>query len=172
MYTSAALFALSGLLAAAPVAESPTWRTDYSQARNEGASQHRPLAIFLGAGQRGWNDVSQTGKLGKEIQQLLAKHYICVYVDMRKRAGKQLADDLEMTEAPGIVISDASCKLQAFRHAGDLSTESLAEYLRRYADRQRVVQFTETNPSERASYYPPPVYAPAPFFPSGGGRSC
>src|SRR5262249_3514783 len=98
MYTTAALFAFSGLLAALPVSESPTWLTDYSLARKEGQSKAKPLAVFLGSGASGWNELSQSGKLNKEHKRLLAKHYICVYVDTSKRSGKQLAEDFEMSQ--------------------------------------------------------------------------
>jgi hypothetical protein len=173
MYTTAALFALSGLLAAAPVSESPTWLTDYSKARKEGESKHKPLAVFLGSGPLGWNAISESGTLDRESKRLLAKRYVCVYVDMGKRAGKDLAADFEMRESPGLIISDVSGTIQAFRHEGDLSAEKLGLYLERYADPQRTVSFTETNPSERTSYYPPPpVYVQPSFIPSGGGRSC
>jgi hypothetical protein len=175
MYTSVALFALSGILAAGPAAESPTWLTSYSLARKQAESKHRPLAIFLGSGPSGWNNVSQSGKLGKRVQALLAEHYLCVYVDTSKPAGKELAGDFEIPDGLGIVISDANGQVQAFRHEGDLSTERLAQYLDRYSDPTRVVQFTETNPSERMSYYPSqsaPSYAPPYFIHSGGGRGC
>jgi hypothetical protein len=176
MYTSAAMLALSGLLAAAPVSESPTWSTDYSLARKEGGSKHKPLAVFLGSGPRGWNAVSQNGTLEKEVKQLLAEHYLCVYVDTSKPAGKRLAADFEMAGGPGIVISDAACKVQAFRHEGDLSTEALTRYLHRYADPERVARFTDTNPDERTSYYPQeqpaPRYVQPAFIGWGGGRGC
>jgi hypothetical protein len=168
MYTSVALFALSGILAAGPAAESPTWLTSYSLARQHAESKHRPLAIFLGSGPKGWNSVSQSGKLGKRIEGLLAEHYLCVYVDTSKPAGKELAGDFEMPDGLGIVISDAKGQVQAFRHEGTLSTESLAQYLDRYSDPARVVRSTETNPSERTSYYPQQPY----FIQSGGGRGC
>jgi hypothetical protein len=176
MYTSVTLVALSGLLAAAPVSESPTWSTDYRLARKEGQNKHKPLAVFIGSGPKGWNQVSESGTLGKEIKKLLAEHYVCVYLDTSKRAGKTLAADFEMTEGAGIILSDGACRVQAFRHEGDLSTENLDRYLRRYADPERVARYTETNPEERTSYYPQeqpaPVYAPPVFSGWGGARGC
>lgn len=196
MHTSVALVALAGLVAAAPAAPSPSWLTDYAAARAQGRRQDKPLAVFVGTGKEGWKDVCREGRLGNEAQRLLADRYVCVYVDASKRSGRDLAADFEMNDGLGIVLSDHTGQLQAFRHEGDLSSQRLAEQLRRFADPDRVVRATETNEAREVRYYPaevaaPPVYAPvlapppleAGFVPYGGfgggfggsfggGRSC
>src|SRR5262245_16150959 len=116
MYTSVSLVALSGFLLVSP-AEGPTWTRDYNAARKVGRQEQKPLAVFVGSGQAGYQKVSRTGRLTKQAQSLLAKGYVCVYVDVRTSAGKRLARDLGIKKM-GIVLSDRTGNLQAFRHEG------------------------------------------------------
>jgi hypothetical protein len=171
MFTSA-LLALAGFFASAPASDSPSWLTDYPEARALGRSQQKPLAVFVGQGPRGWDEVSRDGKLGKEIRKLLALHYICVYVDANTKEGRRLAAQLELDRGLGLVLSDRTGSLQAFRHEGDLDADPLAGYLKRFADPDLVVRRTETNPppAVRVEYYAPEQYAPVQYY--GGGRSC
>jgi hypothetical protein len=174
MYTSVLLFALSGF-ASSPAANDPGWLEDYAIARQQGHKNSKPLAVFVGAGKAGWEQVSQEGELGREVRRLLAESYVCVYLDTEKKSGQALAEALEIADGPGIVISNSGGNLQAFRHEGDLSNDTLATYLRRYADPDRVVRFTESNPGRRVSYYAPEYSNPAPFISfgasfGGGGR--
>jgi hypothetical protein len=87
--------------------------------------------------------VSRDGRLGEEAKRVLSAEYICVYIDTTAAAGKRLAAAFEISEGPGIVISDATGDLQAFRHAGELGGDDLVRYLRRYAAPGRVVRSTE-----------------------------
>ena len=162
--------------------ESPLWHADYGIAQFLGREESKPLAVFIGSGKAGWSQVSREGILGKEVKQLLATNYICLYIDTDLEAGKQLAFEFELPEGPGLVISDYAGSYQAFRHPGDLPGEQLARYLNRYADPGRILRTTETNSSGSASYSPldnsvgaiQPYYRPqgsSPVF-SGGGRSC
>jgi hypothetical protein len=106
--------------------------------------------------------VAKTGSLGKESQELLA-NYVCVYVDASTEEGKRLARQFDLPSGLGIVISDHGGQLMAFHHEGNLDQDSLNRYLRKYADTNRVVTKTDTNPStERRSYYAPAA-APATF---------
>ncbi len=176
MYTSLVLFALSA--GVVPTAElipvAPSWRSDYTLALKEGQSSKRPLAIFVGSGPEGWDKVSKDGGLDKEARDLLHGQYVCVYLDTSKEHDRGLADQLELTGGPGLVIGDASGQYQAFRHAGALTNEDLNHYLHKYGDPERAVVRTETVPESR----PAPVYRPAPapayypqqsFYPSFGG---
>jgi len=175
MFATTLMVALSGLVVPA-VMDSPSWHADYGSAQKLGREEHKPLALFFGSGKDGWNQLSRDGTLGKEVTQLLAKTYICVYVDTSGESGKQLATEFEIGEGPGLIVSDHSGKYQAFSHRGDLSGELLLRYLRRYADSQRVVRTTETNPTERISYAAPAAtyYIPSYYAPvySGASRSC
>lgn len=181
-YHSVVLCALSGLLSPATGTGEPQWLRDYHTAREKGVRQERPLAVFLGAGRSGWERVSESGRLPKEVRALLAGHYVCVYVDTEHIRGRELARAFEMPEGVGLVISDFRGKLQAFRHEGELPEEKLALYLRKYSDPERVVRFTEVNPDSRyveesevrpvryVAPAPAPVFAPA--FMGGGGGGC
>jgi hypothetical protein len=136
----------------------------------------KPIAVVLGRGEAGWGKLSKDGPLGSEAEQILAKCYVCLYVDTSRAPGKRLANAFEISQGSGIVISDSQGKLQAFHHEGNLSRADLVRYLRKYADPKRVVVATDTNPSTRVSYYPSnsrpryvqPTYAPV-FFGGGGG---
>ncbi|HLJ93494.1 MAG TPA: hypothetical protein VKU02_09930 [Gemmataceae bacterium] len=167
MFTTTLLVALAGFLVSTGP-QSPSWHADYGAAQVLGKERHKPLAVFVGSGKQGWNQITRDGQLDKDITELLAKTYICVYVDTAQEAGKELASELAIPQGPGLVVSDHTGKYQAFYHQGDLASDQLLQYLRRYADPERLVRMTETNPSERPrytgsapSYYQPMRYAPA-----------
>jgi hypothetical protein len=172
MYTSVMLLALSGLVGAA--ADAPVWQNDYSAAQKQGETQSKPLAVFLAPGENGWDKLSREGGLEKEAKQLLAGKYVPVYVNTDTDAGKRLARAFEMSSDKGIVLSDRTGAVQAFWHEGDLANQDLVRYLQRYSDSQLVIRTTETNPSERVSYYAPEGqgsakgHAPAGHCPPGG----
>jgi hypothetical protein len=144
--------------------QSPSWQTDYTTARTLGSKGHKPLAVFIGSGKNGWNHVSQEGELGLEVKRLLAKDYICVYIDTNFQAGKQLASEFEIPKGTGLVVSDHTGKYQAFHHPGDLPTEQLLQYLRRYADSKHVVRATESNQPQAVNYDPPANNPPAVYY--------
>jgi hypothetical protein len=179
MYTSAVLIALSGCLSqAAQVPDVGRWKTDYSVASRIGQREGKPLAVFIGSGGGGWEKLSKDGSLSKEAKQLLDAHYVCLYVDTTLNGGRQLARSFDM-DGRGLVISDRTGNLQAFRHRGELSGSDLTWYLRRYSESSHTVRTTETAASFDTSYRssaPPATtsYQPA-YVPSGGfsgGRSC
>jgi len=174
MFTSVTLVALSGLLPLTTSKE-PVWLQDYASARSQCEKVGRPLALFVGSGPEGWKHLSQDGQLSSETTQILAAKYVCLYVDANKKAGRELAVTLEMPRHLGLVISDSTGHLQAFRHEGDLRTQDLQRYLYRYSDPERLVTTTESNPGEE-----PPVriyrsersVAPASYSSFSVGRSC
>jgi hypothetical protein len=181
MSTTTLVIALASFVASSAL-ESPSWHVDYCSAQRLGRERSKPLAVFIGSGKAGWNQISRDGPLGKDVKRLLAKDYICVYVDTDLEAGKQLASEFEVPEGLGLIVSDHSGKYQAFRHQGDLPSEQLVRYLSRYADPERMVRTTATNSPEGVSYSPPETYPVAvepyrllrssPMFSGGGGRSC
>jgi hypothetical protein len=182
MHTVVVWIALAGLAVPATGRAEPGWLKEYGLARKQGQKEEKPLAIFIGSGKAGWNQISRQGQLGSDVKRLLAENYVCVYIDTDRQEGQRLASAFEMADGPGVVISSFSGKFQAFRHEGDLDNEALAAYLRRFADPDRPVETTETNPPPRASYYQAPVYAPvyapmmgmgfAPSFGGGGRGGC
>ena len=181
MFTSTVFLALAGFLGSATL-ESPSWHADYGSAQQLGREGHKPLAVFIGYGKTGWNRVSEEKRLGKEVQQLLAKNYVCVYIDTDRKVGKQLAAELEVPDGIGLILSDHTGKYQAFRHEGNMSNDKLVRYLSRYADPERILRTTETNPAPQLSYGEPSFYPAAaqyyyqpvsyPVYSGGGGRSC
>src|SRR5262249_61599664 len=103
---------------------------------------------------KGYEKVCQDGKGTRRIKRVLAKDYICVYVDTRKKSGQKWADAFGVDR--GIIISDRTTKVQAFRHEGALGARTLERYLVRFADPDRVARKTETYDPEPAIYSPPP----------------
>jgi hypothetical protein len=178
MFTTTLVVALAGFVASTTVG-SPRWHADYGAARQLGQQTSKPLAVFVGSGKDGWNRVSQEGELGKAVRQLLAKNYICVYVDTELQNGRQLASVFEIPKGKGLVVSDQTGKYQAFYHKGDLPNEQLLRYLGKYAEPNRIVRLTETNPQEPERYYPAegdpvarqPYYQPVMNAPVFMGRS-
>jgi hypothetical protein len=169
MFTSAMVIALAGLLE--PQATSPTWMTDYAAAKTHARKESKPLAICVGEGKGGWNKLSQNGKLSEEALKVLASEYTCVFADSNEAVGKELAEALDLTEGLGLVISDRTGELQAFRHEGDLEDGKLLGYLQRFADPDLVVRRTITNPEpEPPAEDPPRERQPVRrFFPVRGG---
>jgi hypothetical protein len=150
VYTSLILFALTSSTSAIDAAPSPSWNRDYALARKQGESEKKPLVVVVASGQGGWNKLAHDGSLSDEAKTILTNDYVCVYVDTATEEGKRLAREFEISDALGIVISDRTGNRQAFRHEGDLANPDLARYLKRYADPDRVVVSTETNPAEPA----------------------
>lgn len=181
MYHAVVLVALTGWIAHSSI-EEPSWMKNYDTARKEAQERAKPLAVIVGSGVSGWNKLADDGQLGLEAKRLLAKDYICLYVDTEHIAGQKLADSLEIDQPVGIVITDRTGSLQAFRHQGELGNQDLAHYLRRYGDPDYVVRRTEVTDSEYRRFYPEenaepaarpyaqPVFYPA--FNGGGGGGC
>ena len=167
-----ALLAISGLGATVPAG--PEWLREYIGAREQGRTEEKPIAVFIGSGNKGWNLVSREGQLGREVMEILAREYVCLYVDTKHDEGRQLASAFDMGSGLGLVISSHTGQTQAFRHQGDLENDDLAHYLRRYADPERTVSYTESTESIRTSMSPAPQ-APgsAGYIPLGGpARTC
>jgi hypothetical protein len=164
MFTSMLWLAVAGAHVHAATT-APAWKRDYAAASVAGRAARKPLAVFVGNGDDGWGQVSSTGRLGPEVRGVLRESYVCLYVDLDTSGGRRLAADLELTtEGPGLVISDHSGEVQAFRRRGTLPPEELGHWLRTFADPNRVVSRTETGAREDVRPYPPTYYAPAPAF--------
>ena len=176
MYTSVAILAFSTLCSVS-AADALVWRTDYGAAQEHAQAVGKPLAVFVGSGTRGWEKVARGGKLSARATRLLAASYVPVYLNTDTRQGKRLAADLQITKGRGLVLSDATGQLQAFWHEGDLTDAALRGHLKHFADPERAVLVTETNPpagrSRARTSAAPPVYQvqPQPFmgFSGGGG---
>jgi hypothetical protein len=172
MYTSILTVALVGLPAAPGEAGGPDWLTDYSQARKQGRSAGKPLAVFIGSGQRGYEKVSEEGKLSPEARRLLQKKYVCVYLDTGTAAGRRLASLFKIKKGTGLVLSTRQGDSQAFNYSGTLSDDELSRCLEHFADPNLVARATVNSPYELVSYGSPasngattptsqPTYTPA-----------
>jgi hypothetical protein len=165
MYTTVVLAALTSFVAHEELVARPAWLNDYSLASERGTAMRKPLAVFIGTGETGWNDISKDGSLGREATELLVTHYVCVYLDTNKKESQSLAQALAITDGVGLVLSDRTGKLQAFRHEGETQSNELEKWLRRYADPERVATTTETRedlqPRPVKSVQPAVRYAPA-----------
>ena len=160
MCTPVVLVALTSFLAHGEVIPVRTgWLDDYSAASQKGRFLRRPLAVFIGSGEAGWGKVRQEASSESEASEILASHYVCVYLDTTKDEGRQLATAFDIHNGAGLVLSDASGKLQAFHHDGELGSTELPKYLRRYASPDRVALTTETR--EDLQPRPAPVAHPA-----------
>jgi hypothetical protein len=126
------------------------WSADYDTARQAVQTEKKPLAVFLGSGENGYDKVCRDGALSKEAQEALANSYVCLYVDMSTEAGKRLADAFEITRPAGLVISNRNGSKQAFHHDGALAAAQLDRALTRFADPNQVVRA-----AVRKSNYPP-----------------
>lgn len=154
MSSTFAILAFSGFVAAASNPTNVAFQKEYSAARQLGREQAKPLAVFVSSGENGWEKICRE-PIGGDVKKLLSDSYVCVYVDRGDEAGKRLAADFEFNNGPGLVISNRTGDLQAFRHQGDMTNEVLATQLRRFADSNLVVNQTETLNATRTSFYPP-----------------
>lgn len=128
--TTFATVALSAVLSTAAI-ETPNWQSDYSKALTAAATQQKPVAVFIGSGEGGFAKVTG-GQLPADAGQVLAKSYVCVYVDTDTTAGKTLAGQFELTN--GLVISSKGGNVQALRHTGTVAPADLTGYLTKYSE--------------------------------------
>lgn len=150
---------------ALPSSRTPNWQSSYSQAQLLGTAQKKPLAIVFGSGPKGWDKVAREANLRGDVNQVLTDRYVCVYVDTASTTGQTLAHNFDISGKVGLVISDRDGASQAFWHQGDLTSDSMAHYLQKYADPAAPVRNTETVNTSRTSYYPQTQARPA--FTSG-----
>ena len=160
MFNAIALMVLASNLATANVA-SPTFSTDYSHARSEVATQRKPMAVFVGTGKDGWNQVVTQSPMDTTVKDMLASKFVCLYIDRNTTQGKDLAQKFDLADSDGLVISDRSGNLQAYSHQGKLETSEITRVLTTYAAPEMPVQKTESNIPAPT---PAPVYVPAPVM--------
>ena len=153
MTTTFAAVALSAVLSSGAVVV-PAWQTDYSKAVASAAAEHKPLAVFIGKGDSGYSKLVG-GEIPTEAGQLLAKSFVCIYVDTDTAAGKSLARQFDISK--GLVISCKGGDVQALRHSGAVTPSNLTGYLAKYSD-GKTIATTETA-SET-------VFAPATLVPA------
>ena len=137
--TTFAAVALSAVLS--PGAVSPAWQSDYGTAIAAASAQQKPVAVFIGQGKAGYAKLVNGGEIPADAGQLLAKSYVCVYVDTDTTTGKKLAGQFDLTS--GLVISSKGGNVQALRYTGTVAPTDLTGYLTKYSDPAKVVTTTE-----------------------------
>jgi hypothetical protein len=155
MCTSLLLIALSGVITPATL-DRPQW-VDYGAALGRSEQENKPIAVVIGNGEKGWEQLSQEGKFNDAIQKRLARDFVCAYVDARE--DEELAAAFRM-RGRGLVISNAGGQVQAFRHQGDLANEDIDGYLARYSDPSQTIYRTED--TRVRTYYDAPASSSAP----------
>jgi hypothetical protein len=159
MYTSIALLAMCGAwMANIPV--TPSWERDYNAARQIVEKAHKPLAVFMGSGDVNWQQLTREGKPDAEIAKLLSEQFVRLYVNTETADGRKFAASFGLTGSRGLIISNRTGDLQAFRHEGDLAAQDVARHLTRYGSPDHVVSVTEGNAPVAA---PTNVYQPPSF---------
>lgn len=132
MYASLVLLMVTKVFAlSAALDQEPKWTSDYGYAYEKVWTEDKPLAVFIGNGERGWEGLSKEGNLKKPVKELLKKHYVCVYVDATSGKGAKLASSFKIRK--GLVISSHGGQYVAFSHEGELSNDDLADKLRRHS---------------------------------------
>src|SRR4051812_43781705 len=121
MYTSMIGVALSAVLGAAPATTAPSWQHDYRQARDLGEREHKPLVVVIGSGSTAWAKLAKAAEQDETINPTLNTNYVCLFVDTDTQDGKKLAQSFNMNGS-GLVISDRSGAVQAYRRTGEVPT--------------------------------------------------
>jgi hypothetical protein len=128
MYTSIMGVALAAAFASASAPTlTPAWHHDYRQARELGEREHKPLVVVIGSGKTPWAKLSRVAEQDESINQTLLSSYVCLFVDTDTTEGQRLAKFFEMSQ--GLVISDKSGEVQAFRQAGEILAGQVASAL-------------------------------------------
>lgn len=159
MYTSIVVIALASTLNSVQATDGIAWQAEYKAAQAEVLKSGKPLAVFIGSGEQGWNKVVREGTLTNDARQNLSKNFVCVYVNTATTDGKALASGFEIG-ARGLVISDAKGTTQAFSHAGDLTQAEIKNVLVKYAEPKAPVATTESLGRAGDGYVAKPVATP------------
>jgi hypothetical protein len=175
--TTFAAVALSAVLSGGATS-TPAWQADYATGYAAAAAEHKPLAVFIGSGKTGYAQLVG-GEIPATAGQMLAKSYVCVYVNTDTADGKSLAGQFEMPK--GLVITIKGGSHMALRHTGNVPAADLVSYVNQYADKESVATTVQrgsvpavvaapvgvTFPTAPAAY--PQAYNPFGQLP---GRNC
>ena len=156
--TSFTAVVLSAVLAPGAVA-TPAWHSDYAQALSAATAQHKPVAVFIGQGKTGYEQIVKGG-IPSRAAELLAKEYVCVYIDTATSTGHSLASQFELNK--GLVISTKDGSRQALWHKGEVAPSALTKYLSNCCEVSKVVTTTEVRGTTTAiQVVPAAVVRPA-----------
>ena len=152
MYTSIMGVALAAFVSANSLA--PAWHNSYRQARDLGEKERKPIVVVIGSGKTPWANLTKAAEQDESINLTLRTSYVCLFVDTDTTEGQTLARSFDMSQ--GLVISDKSGEVQAFRHAGEIPAGELAKTLTTHANGEIVIRKA-------------PVQAQPVYYPSFGG---
>jgi hypothetical protein len=127
MYTSIMGVALAAAFASSAPTLTPAWYHNYRQARDLGEQEHKPLVVVIGSGKTPWANLTKVAEQDESINQTLLSSYVCLFIDVDTEDGQRLAKFFDMSQ--GLVISDKSGEVQAYRQAGELSATTVAKAL-------------------------------------------
>jgi hypothetical protein len=129
--TSTLWVALAAAFASHAPTLSPAWHSDYREARDLGEREHKPLVVVIGSSNTPWANLSKVAEQDESINRTLLSSYVCLFVDVDTANGDRLAKFFEMKQ--GLVISDKSGEMQAYRQAGELPANQVARALTDHA---------------------------------------
>jgi hypothetical protein len=133
--TSLAVLALATVSSLGGTSQ-PAWQTDYRVAIERAHELHKPIAVFIAK-----SPAEVLKGIPFDSQKVLQSGYIALMVTTDTDAGRRLAERFELME--GLVISDSTGSLQAFRSPGAVSSHELVQTLERFANPNLVVRTTE-----------------------------
>src|SRR5947209_2862460 len=164
---------LAALVPAHNASLAPAWLHDYRMARDVGSRENKPLVVVIGSGKTDWAKLAKPAEQDDTINQTLRSSYVCLFVDIDTTEGQQMARSFEMS-GPGVVISNRSGDVQAYRKTGEVPAGELAKELVNHTDDAYVVRKLSPPPEPVAVPMQPTYYQPNYFQPtfSGGFGGC
>jgi hypothetical protein len=144
----------------------PSWHHDYRQARDVGSRENKPLVVVIGSGKTDWANLAKPAEQDGSINQTLRSSYVCLFVDTDTTDGQQLARTFDMA-GPGVVISNRSGEVEAYRKAGEVPAVELAKELVNHTNDDYVTKKLTPPPAAPAQ----PTYYRIPTASFGGGCS-
>lgn len=169
--TTLAVLALAGSFSPGANTALPGWQTDYAAAKAAAATQHKPMAVFIGQGAEGLKKMLDDGTIPADAAKVLRDNYVCVYLDTD--AAKDVAGPFDLKA--GLVINTEAGNVQAVRHGGAVSGAGLTRELTQYATAHPATTTTVATgtvvgtPATAGVTYPATVGSP--MFASGGCAS-
>jgi hypothetical protein len=157
MLNSILVLALASTLGAVKPADGILWQTEYMAAHAQAKAAGKPLAVFVGKGEQGWNTLVREGKLPADAKKAMTSAYVCLYVNLDTVEGQSVATAFELS-GKGLVISDSKGTAQAFSHAGDLTETELTKTITKFADNKISVTKTEDLGRPGEGYIAKPTY--------------
>lgn len=130
MYTSIMGVALAAFVSGGNL--TPAWHNSYRQARDAGEKERKPLVVVIGSGKTSWANLSKATQQDESIGNTLRSSYVCLFVDTDTPEGQALARSFDMSL--GLVISDKSGEVQAFRQSGELQAGEIARILNTHSN--------------------------------------